>query len=140
MTVHAHHRACIATQRSPDDFAPDDLRRGIPRYDAAHFPDILAFVATLNTIGEAHEGASAAQIALAWMLATTTDVIPIPGSKTIKYAEENIRSVQIELSKEEIEIISTAVAKADETVGKVAGLGAFAKSMGFNDTPPLESA
>ena len=66
-------------QKSPDDFEPDDFRRIVPRYSKENFPNILKLVDGLKKIGEKYN-ATAGQIALAWLLAQSDNVIPIPGT------------------------------------------------------------
>lgn len=69
-------------QKGPEDFEEDDYRRQIPRYSKGNFPNILKLASGLERVGKPH-GASAGQIALAWLLAQGTDVIPIPGTTNI---------------------------------------------------------
>jgi aryl-alcohol dehydrogenase-like predicted oxidoreductase len=68
---------------SPDDFEEGDFRKMVPRYSKENFPNILKIVDGLKTIGGRH-GATAGQVALAWVLAQGDDVIPIPGTSKIK--------------------------------------------------------
>jgi aryl-alcohol dehydrogenase-like predicted oxidoreductase len=70
-------------QKSPDDFEAGDFRRGIPRYSNENIPNILKLADGLKQVGAAH-GATAGQVALAWLLAQGADVIPIPGTRKIK--------------------------------------------------------
>ncbi|KAI6043906.1 NADP-dependent oxidoreductase domain-containing protein [Pisolithus marmoratus] len=102
--------------KSPDDFAEDDYRRRIPRYSRENFPNILKLADKLKEIGQHHD-ATAAQVALAWLLAQGNDIIPIPGTKKIKYLKENLDSVHVHLSPEEIQEIRSFVEKADWIVG-----------------------
>ena len=52
-----------------------------------------------------------AQLALAWVLAQGEDIIPIPGTKRIKYLEENAAAVDIDLTKDDLENLEKLVAK-----------------------------
>lgn len=70
-------------QNGPEDFDEDDFRRIVPRYSKENFPNILKLVDGLKKIGEKH-GATAGQVALAWVLAQGDDFIPIPGTKSVK--------------------------------------------------------
>jgi len=121
--------------RSRDDFAADDFRRMLPRFNEENFPknlelvDVLQTIATkkgvllsfpllfapapsalavmdicltLNTIGY-----TAGQLALAWLVAQGNDIVPIPGTKKIKYLEENVGAAQVKLSAEEVAEIRT---------------------------------
>ena len=71
-----------ATQKGPEDFDKDDFRRKVPRYSKENFPNILKLADGLARVGASH-GASAGQIALAWLLAQGEDVVPIPGTTNI---------------------------------------------------------
>ncbi|THU75936.1 Aldo/keto reductase, partial [Dendrothele bispora CBS 962.96] len=87
--------------RSPDDFAPDDARRNFPRFQSENFPKILSVVDKLAEIGKKHN-ATAGQTTLAWILAQGEDFVIIPGTKKIKYHNENMGAASVKLSPEEI--------------------------------------
>ncbi|KAF7351048.1 Alginate-lyase domain-containing protein [Mycena sanguinolenta] len=93
--------------KSPDDFEADDFRRTVPKFSAENFPKILDVVSRLHKIGEKH-GATAGQVTLAWILAQGPDFVVIPGTKNIKYLEENLAASAVELSKEDV-AVSTRV-------------------------------
>lgn len=76
-------RWLIFEQNGPEDFGEDDFRRRIPRFSKENFPNILKLVGDLKKIGEKH-GATAGQVALAWILSQGDDFIPIPGTKSVK--------------------------------------------------------
>lgn len=57
------------------------------RYSQGNFPNILKLVDDLQAIGKKH-GATAGQVSLAWLLAQGEDVIPIPGTKSIKVCDK----------------------------------------------------
>ena len=83
--------------RSLDDLAPDDFRRHNPRFQGDNFAKNLQLVDKVREI--AHEkGVTATQLALAWVLAQGQDVVPIPGTKRVKYLEENTAAADITLS------------------------------------------
>jgi aryl-alcohol dehydrogenase-like predicted oxidoreductase len=79
------------------DLEDDDYRHQDPRYSEENFAKNLAIVDVLKSIGAAH-GASAAQVALAWLLARGDDIVPIPGSKRRVTLEDSARAVDLELS------------------------------------------
>ncbi|KIL64879.1 hypothetical protein M378DRAFT_162740 [Amanita muscaria Koide BX008] len=120
--------------KSPDDFEEGDGRRIIPRYSKENFPNILKLADGLKAIGEKH-GASAGQVALAWLLAQGEDIIPIPGTKKIKYLKENLAAAQIKLTTEEVEQVREVAAKADAANGPRYPPG-FVETL-YVDTPPL---
>ncbi|KAJ7206318.1 Aldo/keto reductase [Mycena pura] len=120
--------------KSPDDFEPGDFRRSISRYSAANFPNILKIVDGLKAIG-AKYGATAGQVSLGWLLAQGDDIIPIPGTKKIKYLEENIGGGNVKLSAEDVQAVRDVAAKADAAQG-----GRYPEAMVaqmFVDTPAL---
>jgi len=81
--------------------APDDFRRNNPRYQGENFTRNRAIVERLETI--AHDaGVTPAQLALAWVLAQGEDIIPIPGTKRVKYLEENVKAAEIRLTPEQL--------------------------------------
>ncbi|KAH7928626.1 Aldo/keto reductase [Leucogyrophana mollusca] len=98
--------------KSPDDFEEGDFRRMVPRYSHENFPNILKLAGSLQTIGDQY-GATAGQVALAWLLAQGDDVIPIPGTKKIKYLKENLDAVKVQLSPASVKEIRVIAEKAD---------------------------
>ncbi|KAG2036019.1 Aldo keto reductase [Suillus americanus] len=102
--------------KSPDDFESNDFRRMVPRYSKENFPNILKLADDLKRVGEQYN-ATAGQVALAWLLAQGEDVIPIPGTKKIKYLEENLVAVNVSLSPESVQEVRTIAEKADWVVG-----------------------
>ncbi|MVN77445.1 aldo/keto reductase [Hymenobacter sp. HMF4947] len=85
--------------KTPDDFEPNDSRRIFPRYQGENFYKNLALVEKLKAFAEA-KGASAAQLALAWVLAQ--GVVAIPGTKRRKYLEANVAAASLALSPAEL--------------------------------------
>jgi aryl-alcohol dehydrogenase-like predicted oxidoreductase len=80
-----------------EDFAPDDIRRTTPRFQGENFQRNLDLVSRLQQM--AHDkGCTASQLALAWVLTQGEDIVPIPGTKRIKYLEENLRAMEIRLT------------------------------------------
>ncbi|KAJ7128738.1 Aldo/keto reductase [Mycena epipterygia] len=104
--------------KSPDDFDDSDFRKSIARYNAANFPNILKLADGLKEIGAKYNGVTGGQVALAWLLAQGDDVIPIPGTKKIKYLEENIAAGALKLSAADLKAVREVAAKADATQGE----------------------
>ncbi|EGO03822.1 hypothetical protein SERLA73DRAFT_175467 [Serpula lacrymans var. lacrymans S7.3] len=121
--------------RSPDDFEKDDFRRRIPRYSKENFPNILKLADSLKEVGAAYN-ATAGQVSLAWLLAQGDDVIPIPGTKKIKYLEDNLNAAYVKLSPEDIQKVRAIAEKADWAHGERYP-PASAKAL-FGDTPELK--
>ncbi|PWY65683.1 aldo/keto reductase [Aspergillus sclerotioniger CBS 115572] len=85
---------------SSTELGDDDFRRIIPRYSSG-LDKILAIVQRFKAIGEKHE-CTPAQVALGWLLAQGPDIFPIPGTRSVKYLEENAAAVDVVLSEEEV--------------------------------------
>ena len=69
--------------KSPDDFEEGDFRRTVPKYSRENFPNILKVVDEIKAVGDAH-GAPPSTTTLAWLLAQGDDIIPIPGTRSVK--------------------------------------------------------
>ncbi|KAJ7659136.1 NADP-dependent oxidoreductase domain-containing protein [Mycena polygramma] len=121
--------------KSPDDFEDGDFRKVIPRYSAENFPNILKIADGLESIGEKYNNATAGQVALAWLLAQGDDIIPIPGTKKIKYLEENIAAGKLTLSAADVQAVREVAAATDTLQGGRLP-DAFMGSL-FADTPAL---
>ncbi len=87
--------------KSPEDFAADDYRRFNPRFQADNFNRNLALVERVKALA-LDKGISAAQLALAWVLAQGDHVIPIPGTKQRKYLESNVAAASVVVSADEL--------------------------------------
>jgi aryl-alcohol dehydrogenase-like predicted oxidoreductase len=85
----------------PDDLAPNDWRRNNPRFQTDNFQKNLEIVGRVKRLA-ARKRCTAAQLALAWVLAQGEDVIPIPGSKRRERLEENAAAADIQLTAEEL--------------------------------------
>jgi aryl-alcohol dehydrogenase-like predicted oxidoreductase len=93
--------------KSPDDFEPDDLRRGLPRFSGENFQRNLDLVEKVRSLAAA-KGVTAGQLALAWLLAQGNDVVPIPGTKRRKYLAENLGAVDVTLTASELAALDEA--------------------------------
>lgn len=83
-----------------DDLEETDWRRHHPRFSAENFDRNVDLVAHIKELAN-RKGLTPAQIALAWVFAQGNDLAPIPGTKRLKYLEENIASLQVTLTDEE---------------------------------------
>lgn len=86
-----------ATVSEKDSLPADDFRRTLPRLDQQHWENNKRLVNEFAEVAK-DQGCTAAQLALAWVLAQGEDIIPIPGTKKRKYLEENAAAVDIQLS------------------------------------------
>lgn len=93
--------------RSSEDLAPDDFRRQNPRFQDQHLHRNLELVEQVAEIAT-EKGVTAAQLALAWLLHQGDDVVPIPGTKRVRYVEENVAAAAVSLSVEELRRIELA--------------------------------
>jgi aryl-alcohol dehydrogenase-like predicted oxidoreductase len=93
--------------RTLDDLAPDDWRRGNPRFQGENFAKNLAIVDRVRQLA-AEKGCTPAQLALAWLL-TKPEVVSIPGTSSIARLEENVRAVDVSLTESDIARIEQAL-------------------------------
>ncbi len=93
--------------KSPDDFASDDFRRDNPRFQGENFKKNLALVDKVRELANA-KGCTPSQLALAWVLAQGEHIVPIPGTKRIKYLDENIGALDVVLTDKELAAIDAA--------------------------------
>lgn len=93
-----------------EDFEPNDFRRLVPRYQGENFQKNLDLVLKLEEIAN-QKGCTTSQLAIAWVLAQSPNIIPIPGTKRSKYLIENVGSVEIELSAQDFANIEAACPK-----------------------------
>ncbi len=92
---------------SPDDFDADDFRRHSPRFQGDNFAKNLDLVEQVRAIA-AEKQCTPGQLALAWVLAQGDDVVPIPGTKRVKYLEENAGAVDVKLTAADLAKIDAA--------------------------------
>jgi aryl-alcohol dehydrogenase-like predicted oxidoreductase len=93
-----------------DDLAPDDWRRSSPRYQGENFAHNVRLVERVEALA-AEKGVTAAQLALAWVLAQGDDIVPIPGTKRRSYLEQNVAATDIVLSPADLARIEEATPK-----------------------------
>jgi aryl-alcohol dehydrogenase-like predicted oxidoreductase len=77
--------------------AAGDFRRNLPRFSDENLSTNLKIVAALTQLAQ-EKGCSTVQLALAWVLAQGDYIVPIPGTKRVKYLEENVGAMQVHLS------------------------------------------
>ncbi|POG77727.1 aldo/keto reductase [Rhizophagus irregularis DAOM 181602=DAOM 197198] len=87
--------------KSIDDFEPNDYRRTVPRFQGENFNKNLELVQKFNEFAS-KKGVTAGQLCLSWVIAQGDDFVAIPGTKRVKYLEENFEAGKIQLSPEEI--------------------------------------
>ena len=95
--------------RRAEEYPEGDYRRRDPRYQGANF-DANARAASAVRELASRKGATAAQIALAWVLQKGDDFVPIPGTKRRTYLEENVAAADVRLTSDEIGALESALA------------------------------
>jgi aryl-alcohol dehydrogenase-like predicted oxidoreductase len=88
--------------KSPDDFPEDDFRKFHPRFQGENFEKNIQLVREVEKMAQ-ERGCTTAQLALAWVLAQGEDIVPIPGTKHIRYLDENIGALDVKLSSDDLE-------------------------------------
>jgi aryl-alcohol dehydrogenase-like predicted oxidoreductase len=96
--------------KSLEDLAPDDYRRNSPRFQGDNFAKNLELVHQVQAIAT-EKGATASQLALAWLLAQGEDIVPIPGTKRRAYLEENAAAANITLTHDDLSRIDAVAPK-----------------------------
>jgi aryl-alcohol dehydrogenase-like predicted oxidoreductase len=91
-----------------EEYPEDDYRRGDPRYQGENFDANMKAASAVRELAR-RKDATPGQIALAWLLHKGDDVVPIPGTKRRRYLEENVASVAVELSPEEMADLDRAL-------------------------------
>ncbi len=95
------------TNQTPDieSLATDDFRRVLSRFQGNNFIENKKLLATLQNMAN-QKNCTVAQFSLAWLLAQGEDIVPIPGTKKIKYLEENSASVALQIHQDELELLN----------------------------------
>jgi aryl-alcohol dehydrogenase-like predicted oxidoreductase len=83
--------------KETESLAANDVRRRLPRFQGANLDRNLTLVNRLEAVAS-RKGCTPAQLSLAWLLAQGKDVVPIPGTKRVKYVEENATAAAIQLT------------------------------------------
>ena len=90
-----------------DDLPPGDWRRNSPRFQEGNFERNLELARRIEALAQRRK-CTAAQLALAWVLAQGNDIVPIPGTKRRRYLVENVAAANTELTPAELKAISAA--------------------------------
>jgi aryl-alcohol dehydrogenase-like predicted oxidoreductase len=103
-----------ATVQDKAALGADDFRKTLPRFDDAHWDNNQQLAKAFAELAE-EKSCTAAQLALAWVLAQGEDIVPIPGTKKRKYLEENAAAVDVTLSKSDLSNIEAVINKYPNT-------------------------
>lgn len=93
------------TFKKTDDLAPDDMRRNHPRFQEGNIEQNQALADCVKAVAD-RKGVTPAQVALAWVLAQGDDLIPIPGTKHVKYLEQNAGASDVLLTQGDLDELS----------------------------------
>jgi aryl-alcohol dehydrogenase-like predicted oxidoreductase len=93
--------------QKPEDIPEGDVRRVHPRFQGENFAKNIKLAETVAAMAK-EKGCTASQLALAWVLAQGEDVAPIPGTKHLKYLEENLGALKVMLSPEDLQRLDQA--------------------------------
>ena len=87
--------------RKPEHLPEDDYRRTTPRFQGENFEHNLDLVQRVEEIAR-EKKCTPAQLALVWVLAQGSDIVPIPGTKRRKYLQENVGAVDVDLTSKDV--------------------------------------
>ncbi len=97
------------TAKRAEEYPEDDFRRGDPRFAGENFDANMRAAASVRELAT-RKGATPAQVALAWLLHKSDDIVPIPGTKRRRYLEENVGAAALALSPSEVAELDSALA------------------------------
>jgi aryl-alcohol dehydrogenase-like predicted oxidoreductase len=100
--------------RKPEDLDPSDWRLTNPRFQGRAFEKNLALADEVKAMAK-RKGCSAAKVALAWVLAQGDDIVPIPGTKRVKYLEDNLGALDVSLSPDDLAALDKLFPKGAAT-------------------------
>ncbi len=92
---------------SPDELAEGDFRRNHPRFRGENLERNLELVRRVEELAD-EKVATPGQVALAWVLSRGDDVVPIPGTKRVRYLEENAAAADLELTDDDLQRLEDA--------------------------------
>jgi aryl-alcohol dehydrogenase-like predicted oxidoreductase len=94
--------------RKFEDLPANDRRLIFPRFQRENFQTNLDLVARIEALAKA-KGCTPGQLALAWVLAQGGDIVPIPGTKRLKFLDENLGALEVALTRDDLAQIEAAV-------------------------------
>ncbi len=102
------HGFLTGTVRSAAELTDNDLRKTLPRFSEENLSRNVELLAGLQAVAT-EVNVTPAQIALAWLLAQGDDIVPIPGTKRVRYLRENVAAAEIGLSDEQLRRLDDAM-------------------------------
>lgn len=92
--------------KTPDDLPEGDFRRGMPKFQGEQFYKNIDLLNAINQLGQEKE-VTPSQLAIAWVL--TKGIVPIPGTKRVKYLEQNLAAANIPFTQHELERLESII-------------------------------
>jgi aryl-alcohol dehydrogenase-like predicted oxidoreductase len=96
--------------RSPRDLTEGDFRRDNPRFQGDNFDRNLELVERVEELA-AEKNVTPGQLALAWVLARGSDIVPIPGTTSVEHLEENVAALEVELTEDDLRELESVFPK-----------------------------
>jgi aryl-alcohol dehydrogenase-like predicted oxidoreductase len=93
--------------KKSEDLSDDDFRRHHPRFEGENFQSNQRLADAVEQLAR-EKGCTPAQVALAWVLSKGEDIVPIPGTKRVRYLEENVKAVDLRLEANEMSRLEAA--------------------------------
>jgi aryl-alcohol dehydrogenase-like predicted oxidoreductase len=103
-------RGLITNKLDVSSLASNDFRKNLPRYQGEYLENNQKLVAAFAEFAES-KNCTPAQLAIAWVMAQSDNIVPIPGTKRRKYLEENAGTADMELAAKDLEVIEAIVRK-----------------------------
>ena len=103
-------RGLITSKLDVNSLASNDFRKNLPRYNGEYLDNNQKLSAAFAEFAQS-KNCSPARLAIAWVMAQSDNIIPIPGTKRREYLEENAGAADVELSAKDLEIIDAIVNK-----------------------------
>jgi aryl-alcohol dehydrogenase-like predicted oxidoreductase len=97
------------TAKRAEEYPETDFRRGDPRFQGENFDANVRAASVVQEVAK-RKRAAAGQVALAWLLAKGSDIVPIPGTKRRRYLEENAAAASLQLGPEDLDALDRALA------------------------------
>ncbi len=92
------------------DLPSDDFRRTVPRFQGENFQKNLQLVDRITEMAR-QKGVTSAQLAIVWVLAQGSDIVPIPGTKRVRYVEQNAAAASIHLAPADLAYLDEVMPK-----------------------------
>lgn len=126
-------RGLFAGKKVVENIPQESHLQSHPRFTGENWEKNKAIYFRLDELAKKHN-CTPVQLALAWVLHQGTDVVPIPGTTKIKNLQENIGSVDVKLTSDDLKELSEAV-NVEEVAGSRQGEALYKTSWRFADTP-----